>query len=94
MGKLQKEFQEIKRKQKIGRIERNILKTIEASGLTLPFDLYTGGYGTKENPRRLHQKKFEFKERLDRLVRKGLIRKVRDNTNTKYELTDKGENGE
>ena len=64
---------------------------IEASGLTIPFDLYTGGYGTKDNPRRLHQKQYEFKQRLDRMVSKGLLKKVKSGGKLAYDLTEKGE---
>ncbi|HEY4482727.1 MAG TPA: hypothetical protein VI953_00980 [Candidatus Paceibacterota bacterium] len=92
MGKLMGAIGEHKRKQKLGRLEREVLLKIETTGILLPFDLYTGGYGTKENPKRLRKLRFAYKERLGRMVRKGLLKTVRKaGGKLGYDLSAKGE---
>jgi len=92
MGTIRESLKVYKRKQTLGRYEREILKHIEATGLMLPFDLHTGGRGTKENPRRSQQARFEWKRRLESMVRKGLLARVKKGSGFGYDLTSKGEN--
>src|SRR3989344_258511 len=91
MGTIRESLKVYKRKQKLGRYEREILKHIEATGLMLPFDLHTGGYGTRENPRRMQQARFEWKRRLEGMVRKGLLVRLKKGNGFGYDLTSKGE---
>jgi len=85
------DIEKYRKNQKLGKLEREILTKIEATGILLPFDLYTGGYGTKDNPRRLRKKHFEFKQRLENMVRKGLLKSILKNNRRGYDLTQKGE---
>ena len=91
MGKLKGDIEKYRKNQKVGRLEREILKKIESTGILLPFDLYAGGYGSKDNPQRLRKRKYAFKDRLAKMVRKGLLKHSVEKGTPVFKLTTKGE---
>ena len=91
MAMIQKELAEFRKRQIVGRAERKIMKAVEAVGFFIPFDAKSKGFDVIFNPNRRRQDEFRFRSRLDNLVRKGLIVRVKHSNKSGYKLTEKGE---
>lgn len=79
----------LRKAQRVGKLERQVLSAIEATSFFIPFDVADGSLSITGERR--YQQKYELKARYIKLVKKGLIRAVLRNGRKGYKLTDKGE---